>query len=94
MTGDDCHGRVECHHLITSSIKHLKHHAMNGILLCNHHHQHSESAPHVSPDRFRAWLKEKHPDLWDWYNANKWTVAVPNYKEVYEQYSSIRENQD
>ena len=62
------HGPVSGHHLVpkvecVGRLAHLRHDTLNGIPLCLHHHV---PFAHEQPTLFKAWLKEKRPEIAMW----------------------------
>ena len=47
------------HHIVTRSVKHLRHDLSNGILLCAGCHSLGLHSAHKRPESFRVWLIEK-----------------------------------
>lgn len=72
------------HHLIKKRVRHLEFHPKNGMLLCDHCHNHAEDAPHNhSPELFEKFLEEDYPELYVWVEEHRYEDGKkPDYKEV------------
>lgn len=80
------HGKLDAHHLLTKGSQNaLKHHPMNGVLLCVHHHKWDRKmSAHGTPELFKRWLEENHPDKFEWMENNRKTPLRPNIKQAHE----------
>lgn len=81
---DGC-DRLEVHHLISRSVRSVRHDPNNGILLGSYHHKFSVAcSPHAAPIGFSDWMRLHKPELYDWVVNNKWKYGKFNYKLAYE----------
>lgn len=86
MIGEDCEGWLEAHHLISRSVKSLRHDINNGVLLCTKHHKLSiELSAHNNPEAFAEWLLEHAPEKLAYIKAHKWDIEKPDYKAAYKE---------
>ena len=80
-----CAGKLECHHLITRSVRSLANDTRNGILLCSNHHKFcSHLSAHKAPLAFAEWLDTEHASISAWVKANKWTVGKADFRGDYQ----------
>lgn len=72
------------HHLIKKRVRHLEFRPENGMLLCNHCHNHAEDAPHNhSPELFEKFLEEDYPEIYAWVEEHRYEDGKkPDYQEV------------
>lgn len=73
--------KMEAHHLVTRSVRSLRHDPFNGIILCTLHHKYSTAfSPHMAPLGFAMKLEELYPEKWKWVREHQWTVGRYNYR--------------
>lgn len=82
-SGTPCSGKLECAHLVTKAVKSVRYHPFNGLLLCNHHHQHASNAPHKSPALFEEWLQVHYPGHYEFYITNRFYIGKVDYDKQY-----------
>lgn len=81
---------INAHHLVDREVGHLRHSLMNGIPLCYQHHTgNARFSAHRAPIAFAEWLKDKHPDVYEWVQEHNWEVAKPDYRSRYEELRGI-----
>jgi hypothetical protein len=81
----DCSGPLECHHTIPKTVRSLRYHPLNGLLLCSHHHKYcTEVSPHAAPLNFLSLFCSLYPALYDFYRSNRWSIGTINYQLQHE----------
>ena len=85
IDNEDCSPQLHPHHLISRSVKHLRHDLMNGVCLCAVHHTFSGTlSAHKAPFAFYCWLKEHRPEIIWWTEQHMWSEGSVDYKAAYE----------
>ncbi len=76
-----CSGKLEAHHLVSRSVRAIRHDPSNGVRLCSLHHKYSPScSPHAGPIGFTLRLQLAYPALYTFALDNRWGFAKPNYQ--------------
>lgn len=77
--------QLHSHHLIGRAKPLTRQDPKNGVLLCAFHHVFSpEISPHNGPVGFSEFLKENHPERFEYILKNLHQVGKPDYKDAYE----------
>ena len=80
---DPCRGRVEAHHIISRSVRSLRHQTENGLGRCHWHHIRStECSPHAGPIGYVYLLQNEYPDQYEWWRKHRCHVGDRNYRET------------
>jgi len=83
--GVGCKGPLNCHHLVTRNIRHLRHDVRNGVVLCAWHHQFSPVlSAHGAPLAFAEWLRKHHDDIIAPLLADSRKIIRADYQGDYE----------
>ncbi len=84
-------GQRHSHHIITRTRLRFRHDISNGVCLCAHCHNFSDTvSPHVdcrSAAGFLRWLEEERPGQFQWYEENKDDMRLMEgtYRDKYEE---------
>jgi hypothetical protein len=79
-----CAGPLECHHIVSRRILHLRHNRKNGIVLCSYHHKWSPTcSPHGGPVGFFALLEVLRPNTMDYLKEMQCLSINPLMRESY-----------
>ena len=79
-----CSGPLQAHHIITRSVRHLRHDMRNGLLLCVWHHKFSPYfSAHGGPASFFGWLERAYPAVGD-LKREQWEMVKPDYDALLE----------
>ncbi len=71
VKGCKCHP-VERHHPIGCATLGYRWHPDNGIPLCvDHHRLSSQFSAHLTPVKFKKWLKAEYPEVYAFWNTNR-----------------------